>query len=443
MRLKSAMILLIVVAITVVLGIGAISGYRYWTSEVVDGKEVWTEHVIMEGVSSIKKGLDVAGGVRLVYTIEGEDITSDGIRKTENILRKRLDSKGLTEATVTVDTVNPENQMLIVEIPGFDDPAEASEFLGKTAKLQFVDYEGNVVLEGEDIVGATSQFGQLDGQLGGYQYFIQLSLSDSAVKKFGDATERVSKLTDGQNVIAIVLDETILSAPSVNERIEIATPVITGNFTAEEAKEQADLISSGALPFELVQENQEYIGATKGQKAFDITVEAGVFAFILIILFLIFVYRIPGIVSAIALTIYTIVFVLICELGDVIITLPGIAGIILSIAMAVDASIITYERLREELAAGKTIKTSIDMAFSKAFSTVRDSSVTTFISAIILYILGTGSIQGFAISLMIGLVLSFLMAIFLLKFLLRNVTNVIQTKNTWFFGVKKHTANEN
>ena len=151
MRLKSAITLLVVLAITVVLGIGAISGFSYWTSEVVDGKEVWTEHVIMPGIKSIKKGLDVAGGVRLVYTIEGEDVTSDGIQKTETVLRNRLDAKGLTEATITLDTVNPENQMLIIEIPGFDDPEEASKFLGKTAKLQFMDLEGNIILEGEDI----------------------------------------------------------------------------------------------------------------------------------------------------------------------------------------------------------------------------------------------------------------------------------------------------
>ena len=420
MRLKSTITLLVVLAITVVLGIGAISGFSYWTSEVVDEKEVWTEHVIMPGIKSIKKGLDVAGGVRLVYTIEGEDVTSDGIQKTETVLRNRLDAKGLTEATITLDTVNPENQMLIIEIPGFDDPEEASKFLGKTAKLQFMDLEGNIILEGEDIVGASAQYGQMDA-MSGYQYFIQLNLSDAAVQKFADATERVSKLEVGQNIIYIVLDDAILSYPQVNERIATSTPTITGQFTYDEATELADLISSGALPFTLVTESQEYVGPTIGQKAFDITVYAGIVAFILIILFLIIIYRLPGLVSTLALVIYTIAFILICEFGNVIITLPGIAGIILSIAMAVDASIITYERLREEIKAGKTIKTSVDMAFSKAFSTVRDSSVTTFISAIVLYILGTGSIQGFAISLMIGLVLSFLMAIFLLKFLLRNL----------------------
>ena len=435
MRVKSAIILLVIIAVTAVLGIGAISGFSYWTSEEIDGEVVWSENVIMPGISSIKKGLDVAGGVRLVYTIEGEDVTSDAITKTENILRRRLDSKGLTEATVTIDTVNPENQMLIVEIPGFDDPEEASNFLGKTAKLQFVEPTGEIVLEGEDIIGATAQYGQLD-TMGGNQYFIQLTLSDAAVQKFADATERASKLTNNENKIYIVLDDEVLSDPLVHERIETSVPTITGSFDYESSKELADLISSGALPFTLVMENQEYVGPTIGQRAFDITVYAGIVAFILIILFLIIVYRIPGLVSTLALVIYTIVFILVCEYGGVIITLPGIAGIILSIAMAVDASIITYERLREELKTGKTIKTSVDLAFSKAFSTVRDSSITTFISAIVLYILGTGTIQGFAISLMIGLVLSFFMAIFLLKFLLRNLTNVIKVKNVWFYGVK-------
>ncbi|MBQ7668439.1 MAG: protein translocase subunit SecD [Clostridia bacterium] len=433
MRLKSAIILLLVIAITVALGFGAFNGYSYWTSKT--GKDgSWVEHQIMKGASSIKKGLDVAGGVRIIYTIEENDISSEDVDKTEKILRNRLDAKGLTEATITKDEVNKDNPMLIVEIPGFNDPEEAISFLGQTAKLQFVDFDGNVVLEGDDIVGATRAY-ERTGSLNGYQYIVQLELSPEAVTKFADATDAASKRTDGGNVIGIYLDNTLLSYPSVNERIETSNPIITGSFTAEESKNLADLISSGALPLTLLVESQEYVGPTIGQKAFDVTLNAGVIAFILIILFLIIMYRIPGLVSSIALTLYTIVFILICENGGVIITLPGIAGIILSIAMAVDASIISYERLREELKLGKTLKTSIDLAFEKAFSTVRDSSVTTFISAIVLYILGTGSIKGFAISLMIGLVLSFLMAIFVLKFLLRNVTNVITTKNPWFYGV--------
>ena len=433
MRFKSAIILLLVLAITVALGFGAFIGYSYWTSKT--GKDgSWVEHVVMKGASSIKKGLDVAGGVRIIYTIEENDISSEDVDKTEKILRNRLDAKGLTEATITKDEVNKDNPMLIVEIPGFNDPEEAISFLGQTAKLQFVDFDGNVVLEGDDIVGATRAY-ERTGSLNGYQYIVQLELSPEAVTKFADATDAASKRTDGGNVIGIYLDNTLLSYPSVNERIETTSPIITGSFTAEESKNLADLISSGALPLTLIVESQEYVGPTIGQKAFDVTLYAGMIAFILIILFLIIMYRIPGIVSSIALTLYTIVFILICENGGVIITLPGIAGIILSIAMAVDASIISYERLREELKLGKTLKTSIDLAFEKAFSTVRDSSVTTFISAIVLYILGTGSIKGFAISLMIGLILSFLMAIFVLKFLLRNVTNVITTKNPWFYGV--------
>ena len=224
---------------------------------------------------------------------------------------------------------------------------------------------------------------------------------------------------------------------SVSERIETNTPVITGQFTQEEAKNLADLISSGALPFDLVSESQEYVGPTIGQQALEITVKAGLIALIVIVALLMLLYRIPGFVSSIGLILYAIVFILICEWAKITITLPGIAGIILSVAMAVDASIIIYERLREELKNGKTIKTSIDRGFEMAFSAVRDSSITTLISACVLYFIGTGTIKGFAISLLIGVILSFFMSIFLLKFVLKHLTNALNLKSRRFFAVKE------
>ena len=426
MRVKSTFIVLIVIALTVALGLGAYYGFS------IGGKE------IIPGINGIRKGLDVAGGVRLIYSVEGENINEEGVNKVQNILRNRLDAKGLNEATVSIDLLNPVNPMVVVEIPGFDDPKEASEFLGQTAKLQFVESDGQtVVIEGTDIIGATVVYGQTDNALGGNQYQVQLQLSNEAVAKFAASTEKMSKLEDGNNYIMIRLDNSIISWPSVTERIETATPVITGNFTQEDAKDLADLISSGALPFNLISESQEYIGPTIGHQALEVTVKAGLIALVVIMALLLIIYRIPGFVSALGLVIYAIIFILIHEWAKITVTLPGIAGIILSIAMAVDASIIIYERLREELRNGKTIKTSIDKGFEMAFSAIRDSSITTLISACVLYFIGTGTIKGFAISLLIGVILSFFMAIFLLKFVLKHLTTALNIKNKRLFAVKE------
>ena len=285
MRVKSTIIVLLVLALTVVLGVCTYTGLGA-PQEEYKADNIYVGNII-PGINGIRKGLDVAGGVRLIYSIEGEDIPLDGATKVQNILRNRLDAKGLNEATVSRDLLNPENPMIVVEIPGFDDPKEASEFLGQTAKLQFLESDWQtVVIEGTDIVGATVVYGPTSDTLAGNQYQVQLQLSSDATKKFGDATEKMSELTDGQNFIAIVLDENVISYPSVTERIDTTSPVITGGFTQEQAKELADLISSGALPFDLVSESQEYIGPTIGQKALDITIEAGFIALIIIMLIL-------------------------------------------------------------------------------------------------------------------------------------------------------------
>lgn len=427
MRAKSTFIVLLVMALVVVLGLGAYYGFSIGDNQLIPG------------ISGIRQGLDIAGGVRLIYSVKGDNITEEGVSKVQNILRNRLDKKGLNEATVSIDVLNPETPMVVVEIPGFDDPQQASEFLGQTAKLQFIESDGEtVVVEGTDIVGATVVYGPTSDSLSGNQYQVQLELSSEAVIKFAEATERMALLADqGNNYISIKLDNDEISRPFVSERIETASPTITGGFTQEGAQYLADLIGSGALPFDLVIESQEYVGPTIGQQALDITVKAGLVALVVIILLLMIVYRVPGFVSSVGLILYAIIFVLIYEWAKITLTLPGIAGLILSVAMAVDASIIIYERIREELRSGKTIRTSIDKGFEMAFSAIRDSSITTLISACVLYFIGTGTIKGFAISLLIGVILSFFMAMFFLKFMLKNLTAAMNLKNPRFFSVKK------
>lgn len=435
MKAKSITYLLLVLVITVALGFGTYFGVN------IAGKQ------IIPGVSGMRMGLDIAGGVRLVYKPVGENITSEGLATAQTVFRKRLDVKGLNEATVTVDETNLANPMIIVEIPGFTDPAEASEFLGKTAKLQFVepttitDEEGHtalmpdvskVVMEGADVESAKSLYGAISNDpTQGNGYFIQLQISSAAQAKFAEATERLI----GQPIF-ILLDEDIISYPTVQSKIDTATPIITGNFTKEEAQEQADLISSGALPFSLQTESQQYIGPTIGQQAFDITLKAGMVAFIFVVLFLIGIYRLPGLASVINLSLFAILYILIHQWGQVTLTLPGIAGMILSIAMAVDSSVIIYERLREELVAGKTLKTAVDLSFGRAFSAIRDSNLTTIISSLVLWYFGNGPVEGFAIALFIGTLLSLFMSMIVLRFIMTNVANVF-SKNTALYGVRK------
>lgn len=435
MKAKSITYLLLVLVITVALGFGTYFGVNIAGNQIIPG------------VSSMRMGLDIAGGVRLVYKPVGEDITSEGLATAQTVFRKRLDVKGLNEATVTIDETNLANPMIIVEIPGFTDPAEASEFLGKTAKLQFVEpmtvttEDGQsalvpdvskVVMEGADVESAKALYGAVsDDPTHGNGYFIQLQISSAAQAKFAEATERLI----GQPIF-ILLDEDIISYPTVQSKIDTATPIITGNFTKEEAQEQADLISSGALPFSLQTESQQYIGPTIGQQAFDITLKAGLVAFIFVVLFLICIYRLPGLVSVVNLSLFAILYILIHQWGQVTLTLPGIAGMILSIAMAVDSSVIIYERLREELTVGKTLKTAVDLSFGRAFSAIRDSNLTTIISSLVLWYFGNGPVEGFAIALFIGTLLSLFMSMVVLRFIMKNVANVF-SKNTALYGVRK------
>ena len=434
MKAKSIISLILVLILTVALGLGAYFGFN------VRGNQ------IIPGTSGMRMGLDIAGGVRLVYKPVGDNITNESLSIAQTVFRKRLDTKGLNEATVAIDETNATNPMIIVEIPGFENPTEASEFLGKTAKLQFVeptittDEEGNatamldtskVVMEGADIVGAKALYGAVtDDPTHGSSYYIQLEITQEGTKKFAEATERLI----GQPIY-ILLDDTVISAPTVQAKIDTSTPIITGQFTQAEAQEQADLISSGALPFTLQIENQEYIGPTIGHQAFEVTLRAGFIALIFVALFLIIIYRLPGFISVINLALFSAIYILIHQWGGITLTLPGIAGMILSIAMAVDSSVIIYERLREELKAGKTLKTSVDLAFGRAFTAIRDANFTTIISSLVLWYFGTGPVQGFAIALFVGTILSLFMSMIVLRFMMKNTANIVN--NTALYGFKK------
>ncbi|MBR6523584.1 MAG: protein translocase subunit SecD [Clostridia bacterium] len=389
---------------------------------------------MMPITNSVKLGLDIAGGSYVEYqAIEGDknlsDISTDEVDTTVAILRQRATSQGYTEAVVTYMN----NGRFRVELPDVKDPNEASQLLGKVAKLTFTEPDGTVVVEGIDIKNATYQYGQATDE--GYQHYVSLELNSEGAKKFADATSRLI----GQ-AISINLDETVVAAPTVQTAITDGSAVITMGNTAEaetEARNIASLIRSGQLPFALQEVGLSTVSATLGQNSFDRALLAGIVSIIIIALFMIVLYRLLGLVASLALCIYAVITIFILGLFQVNLTLPGIAGIVLSLGMAVDANVIIFERIKEEMKNGKTLRASVDAGFHRAVTAIVDANVTTIISAVVLWWLGSGTVKGFAITLFIGVVVSMFTAIFVTKFLL-NVLIEFNVKNRKLYvgGVK-------
>lgn len=377
------------------------------------------------------QGLDLKGGSVIVYEAQVANPTDDQMNTVSNMLRTRLDSLGYSEATVT----RQGTKKVRIEIPSVSDPTEAAETLGSVAELKFTDYEGNEVLKGSDVKNAAAEYGSTS-EMGQSGHYVSLEFTDEGAKKFSEATGKAAALPEGQNVIVIMMDDTVISAPRVAQRINDTSCVITGDFTAEEAKSLAANIKSGQLPFSLAQTELRSISATLGDTALASSMKAGILGIILVMLFMILVYRLPGLIASIALVSYiSIVGILLANL-HVNLTLPGIAGIILAIGMAVDANVVIFERIKEELKLGKTVRSAVDAGFNRALAAVIDSNVTTIISAVILIFMGTGTIKGFGVTLLIGVLVSMFSAIFVSKFLLKQMIG-LNVKNLWLYGINK------
>jgi preprotein translocase subunit SecD len=258
---------------------------------------------------------------------------------------------------------------------------------------------------------------------------VSLTLTSSAAKKFAEATGRLIG-----KPIAIFMDNLLISAPTVQSQISGGKCVITGKFTAAEAGELASTIKSGALPFKLEPKQVDSVSPTLGQSALNVIVMAGIVALILVWLFMLLYYRLPGILANIALLAHTVIQLLVISWLGLTMTLPGIAGIILTIGMGVDANVIIFERIKEELRNGKTLRASIDVGFKRAFTAILDANMTTLISAAVLYFFGTGAIKNFAITLGLGVALSFLTAVVVSRIMLRSVANVNIAKHHWLYG---------
>jgi len=348
---------------------------------------------------AISLGLDLRGGVYTVYQAE-DDGSLDFQNKMDStigILTSRLTRQGFTEATVT----RQGDERIRVEIPNVSDPNEILRIIGTPAQLYFVDETGANIMEGSMIKNA-----QVSQDENG-QPCVSFELNDEGSKIFAEATAANIGKT-----ISITLDGEVISAPTVNSVIAGGQGQITGNFTADEAKNLATLILSGALPLNLTQLEVSAISATLGVEALDKAVLAGVIGVALVMLFMLLRYRLCGLVADIALTIYVMIVVLLLALTGAQLTLPGVAGIILGIGMAVDANVVIFERIREEMGVGRPLASSIKKGFSNALSAIIDANVTTMIAAVVLYAFGTGTIRGFALTLGISVVTSMFTAIF-------------------------------
>lgn len=405
-------------------------------------------------VKGVHLGLDLAGGVSITYETVKEDPTEEEMNDTTYKLQKRVDDAGQTEANVYREGGNRIN----VDIPGATNAEETLAALGKVGDIYFIlgtnnivvgasgQYElartwdeivaqGDVILEGSDIAGATS--GLVTTQTGLNQIVVNLTLNDSGRTKFADAT---SKHIGEQ--IAIIYDGKVVSAPAVREALTDGKAQISGSFTTAEADNLASTIRVGALPLELRELRSNVVGASLGQEAVSTSLMAAIIGIILVLIFMAVRYRIPGIAADLALCIYVGLMVICLNLLEITLTLPGLAGIILSIGMAVDANVIIFSRIQEEIGVGKTVRSSIKLGFEKAFSAIVDGNITTLIAAVVLYSLGSGTIKGFATTLALGIILSMFTALVVTRFILYALYDVGFDSEKHFGEVKGFKAVE-
>lgn len=374
---------------------------------------------------SINLGLDLRGGLRVVLQAqetEGKAITADTITKALGILRTRVDSLGVKETTLY-----PQGEdRVVIEIAGEDDPEAAVDILKNVAQLEFQDELGNVVLTGENLKNAEARMSQT--KTGTAE--VLLEFDKEGARLFGQATAaNIGK------PLLIVIDGQVISNPIVNEAINDGNAVISGTFTAEEAQNLAVQLRSGALPVSFEVMEKRSVGPTLGADSLDKSLKAGIIGLIAVLIFMLGYYRLPGIIADLSLVIYIILVLGTMSLLGAVLTLPGIAGLALSIGMAVDANVVIYERIKEELRFGKTLGAAIEAGFKRAFWAIFDSNLTTLLAAGVLMYFGTGPVKGFAVTLSIGIVASVFLVLTFTRYMLVLFSNI--TKDKKLYGVKE------
>ena len=384
--------------------------------------------ITLPGAANMRFGIDIRGGVDAVF--EAKDVdkvpTSDELEAAKATIENRLDGLNILDREVFIDQ---QNGYITVRFPWKSDetdfdPDKAIAELGETAKLTFVDPDGNVILDGSHVLQSVAR--QDTQSLGGYM--VSLVFDDEGKKLFADATARLV----GKE-IRIFMDERMISHPIVEEAIPNGEAVINKISSGEEALSLATKIQAGALPFSLISRNHNTISAKLGQGALDVMVKAGITAFIAICIFMIAYYRLPGFVACLALLMQVAGQLLALSIPQITLTLPGIAAVILSIGMGVDANVIISERIREELREGRSLDSAIALGFKQAFSSVFDGNITVMIVAIILMIFGSGALLSFAYSLLTGVILNFLAGVTASRLMIRSLSRFKTFRKPGFY----------
>lgn len=411
MKAKNTLILVLLLAVAI--GLGALSYFGIGEKNIM-------------GIENIKQGLDLSGGVYIVYEADKKDKepSADEMASAVSMIQQRLDRKNWTEAEVAQEG----NDRIRVEIPGVEDAETAINEIGKTAQLSFVDEAGQVLVRGDQVVDAKTMMSQQGG--GQSQIVVSLEFNEEGKKAFAEATKNnIGK------IIYILLDEDVISFPKVNAAIEDGNAIIEGGFTKESADELAALIRAGSLPFNLNILEMNNVGARLGANSLNTSIFAGIVGLILVLVFMLIFYRMAGFAADWALIIYIGLDLVILSAFHVTLTLPGIAGIILSVGMAVDANVIIFERIKEEIRSGRTIRLALINGFSRAFPAILDSNITTLIAGFVLFWLGTGPIKGFAQTLMIGIIVSMFTALVITRLVIYGLVG-IGIKNPKLYGGK-------
>ena len=402
---------------------------------------------IQDILKDVKLGLDLQGGFEVLYEVEslvdGKDVTQKVLTDTTLALGNRINKFGVSEPSIQVEG----EDRIRVQIAGLDDQSSARELLSSTAELTFRDVNDVVLLDGTDLKegGAAATFDQQN------QPIVTLTLKDA--NKFAEITGEIASRPPGENLLVIWLDfeegvdsyaaeaqkqnPKYQSAASVTQVINSTDVQISGSFTVEETKTLESILNSGSLPVKLTEIYSTSVGAQFGKDALNDTVFAGVVGVLLIFVFMLLYYRLPGLVSIVTLTVFTYLVLVVFNGINAVLTLPGIAAIVLGIGMAVDANILTAERIREELRVGRTVKEAYQLGSKQSLTAIIDAQLTTLLAAVVLFAFGTSSVKGFATTLIISILLSFVTAVWLSRLLIGLLINSGYFNNPAWFGIAK------
>lgn len=395
-------------------------------------------------------GLDLQGGAHLVYQAKLDDLAqedrSPALDAARDTLERRVNSLGVSEPRIQT---NSEGR-IIIELPGVTDTNDAIEQIGKTPLLEFKEEDLNseniegqeeqlillptgnfksTGLTGAQLKRASTEFDQQTGEP-----HVALQFNDEGSKLFKDITER-----NVGNRVAIYLDGNLVSAPVVQTAITDGQAIISGAFSTDEANDLSKRLNAGALPVPVELLSQQTIGATLGKNAFEQSLIAGIIGFLGVAIFMIVIYRLPGLLSVVALGVYALIVIALFKLIPVVMTLAGIAGFLLSIGFAVDANVLIFERLKEELRRGRNLSDAIEEGFKRAWTSVRDSNMSTILTCVILWVMGTSIVKGFALTLGIGVLVSMFSAIVVTRTFLRIIAGKHAEKRPWLFGVARES----